>query len=170
MMVFKRKEITVVGLALLIALAGYLNVSYKRSQAVDEISLDGGFGEVKLVNGDYKEDGFFTEARLDRELSRSEAKETLNELINNDKTDQDAKEKAQQQVLDMAKTTDLEATAEGLIKAKGFKDAVIYITDNKVNAMVKADGLTELEAAKIQEIITEITGIDATNIKIVEVN
>lgn len=169
MMVFKRREVTIVGLALLVALAGYLNMSYKNAHTEDEITLGEGFGEVRLVSSETKED-FFEEARLDRELGRAESKETLNELIANADADGTVRANAQEQIIEMTKITDMETVAEGLIRAKGFEDAIIYITDGKVNALVKTQGLDEGSAAKIQEVITEITGIGAENIKIVEVN
>lgn len=168
MMFLRRKEITILVLALLVALAGYLNIAYK-SRAEDEIAANERMGEVKLVNSDKEEDSFLAEARLDREISRSAARETLSELIDNKNTGQSAREQAQKEVIDMAKIMDMETTAEGLIKAKGFEDAVIYISDGKVSAMVKADKLSGGDVSKIQEIITEITGIPAENIKIVEV-
>lgn len=169
MMILKRKQIVIVSLAVLIAVAGYLNWSYNSQNDIEEMSKNN-LGEVQLVSGDAQvEDNFFVEARLDREVSRSKAVETLQTVIKDEKTEQVSKERAEQEVINMAKVTDNENTVESLVKAKGFEDAVVYITDGKVNALVKANGMTSIDAAKIQEIITSVTGITAENVKIVEV-
>ena len=62
-----------------------------------------------------------------------------------------------------------ENKAENLIKAKGFSDCVVYITDNSASITVKTEQLSASDVAKIQEIVSSQTGILIKNIKIVEV-
>lgn len=166
-MVLKRKQVIIVSLAVLIALAGYLNWSYTRE---DEELSKATLGELHLVDESSEGNDFFASARLDRELSRSKATETLKSLINDNNTDKGAKEKAEQEVINMAKLSDKENTIESLIRAKGFDDAVVYINDGVAYVAVAAQGMTPADAAKIQEIITDQTGITPSNIKITEVN
>ena len=71
------------------------------------------------------------------------------------------------EAISMAKLTESETRIESLIKAKGFEDAVIYISDGKVSAIIKSQELDGAGVAKIVDIISEQTGITAENIKVI---
>ena len=62
-----------------------------------------------------------------------------------------------------------EHLVEGLIKAKGFEDCVVTISDTDVNAVVKGGELTETEVAQIVEIIQSQLNTRLENIKIIPV-
>lgn len=64
---------------------------------------------------------------------------------------------------------DQELVVEGLIKAKGFDDCVVTISNQKVNAVVKAAKLTEPEVAQIVNVIQSQLGTSIENIKIIPV-
>jgi stage III sporulation protein AH len=63
-----------------------------------------------------------------------------------------------------------ELTLEALIKAKGFDDAVVAISDNGVNVVVGTDELSADEATQILSIITDETEYSATDVKIIPYN
>lgn len=170
-MIFKRKQLTLIMLALLICFAGYLNFMYGDT-ATRETS-EGYMGEAKLVGnmGDnsYEDNDFFAEARLERESGRSKSIETFNTLINNENADVASKETAQQGILQLADNTETETAVENLIKARGFEDAVCYINNMQANVVVKAESLDEAQVAVITEIVTEQTSIPPEKIKVVEI-
>ena len=62
-----------------------------------------------------------------------------------------------------------EGNVENLLKAKGFKDAIVYITDDSVSVTVKTDGLTAADSAKIYDIVISETGVSSDKIKIIEI-
>lgn len=126
-------------------------------------------GEAQYVSSSSASAGYFAEARMNRESSRSKSIEMLNSIVNNSNSDADSKKQAQDEIMKLAAITDKETTAENLIRAKGFEDAVVYLSDNMVNVTVKSDSLSSSDMAKIQEITTSQTGISIKNIKIVEV-
>jgi len=171
MLVLKKQQTIVLGLAVLVAAAGFLNWSFggREGMVNDREASDSRVGEVQLVSVEPIQNDFFTQIRLDREINRSRSVETLNSLISNSESAPEAKQEAERDIGNIAKVTELESASESLIKAKGFKDAVIYITNGKVNAMIKADALSSQDVTKIQEIITGLTGIGAEDIKVVEV-
>lgn len=170
MMVFKRKQLSLIMLALLICFAGYLNFIYNDSNGIE--TSNGYMGEAKLVgnmgNDSYSED-FFSQARLERETGRSKSIETFNEIINNVNTDVVSKESAQRGILEMADNTEIETVIENLIKARGFEDAVCYINNSQANVVVKAEALDEMQVSIITEIVAEQTAIPPEKIKIVEI-
>lgn len=166
LLVIKRKQAVIISMAVLIAVAGYLNWSYGGEETPEEITVDKPLGTVSLVSED--EDEFMAQARLDREISRSKAVETLQSIASSSESDLANKELAEAEVIKMAKLADDENTIESLIRAKGFEDAVIYISDGKVSAIIKTQTLDAEAVAKVVDIISEQTGIEASNIKVMQ--
>ncbi len=165
MVVLKRKQVLLVGIAALVAVAGYLNFSYGDSTPTDADTL----GEVKLVSSDAAEKGdFFSEARLEKEIERSQSVASLQGIARDASTSETARAAAEAEVVNLARLSETESSIETMIRAKGFPDAVIYISGDKVTAIVKAEKLESADVAKIVEVITAQTGIPAANINIVE--
>ncbi|MBQ7717708.1 MAG: SpoIIIAH-like family protein [Clostridia bacterium] len=167
MLILKRKQIIAGCLALLVAMAGYLNWSYRAESK--ETAADETIGEIHLVSDDVQPEDFFEAARLEREDSRAEATETLKSMMDSDTAEASSKIIAEEKVMKMAELTEKETTVENLIKAKGYTDAVVYLNDEKANVVVRADEFSNQDATIISEIITEQTGISAANIKITQV-
>lgn len=179
MMVLKRKEVVAAALVVLIGVAGYLNWSY---QDVLQVS-DGGeyaaagkkLGEAQLVNkSDTAEevqnsDTYFDDARKNRENAREKALDILNQTATNESFDSDARKKAQDAIIAIASAVEQEAAIENNIKAKGFDKASVYIDGDKVEILVKKDGITDSDVAKLSEIATSHLGISASNVKIIPV-
>lgn len=127
-------------------------------------------GEAKQVSAQTSEEiDYFSQAKLNRESARSKKIDILNQVIENQNTDEQTKQSAQQDLLEVAGFTDIEAVCENLIIAKGFEKAVCFINDNSVTVTVKAEKLSDEDAAKIQEIVAGNTGISTKYIKIVAV-
>ena len=55
---------------------------------------------------------------------------------------------------------------ENLVKTKGFKDIVVFINGDSINAVVKAEKLGAQEIAQIQNIISRELSADISNIHI----
>ncbi len=166
MFVIKRKQIIICCLAVLVATAGYLNFSYGRP-VESEVANTETVGEIHLVDEERAGD-FFEAARLEREVSRASVQETLSSIIENESSETSSKAMAEEEIIKVAKLKDTETACESLIKAKGYEDAVVFINEDKVNAVVKAGDLTPEDATKIAEIITEQTGVAASGIKITQ--
>ena len=109
-------------------------------------------------------------ARLNREQTRSKNKETLLEVINNKDLDENQKKKAVTSMTDLTKTTDMENTVETLLKAKGFEDVLVTITDKQVDVIVNDAEMDETKKAQIENVVKRKTGIAAKNITITPTN
>ena len=81
----------------------------------------------------------------------------------------ETKQQAQSDLLAIAGVADKETAAENMIKAKGFADAVVYVSGDTASVTVKAQALSEADVAKIQDIVAAQTAVSIKNIKIVEV-
>ena len=165
MIVVKRKQILLVGIAALVAVAGYLNFSYGDSEPAGVENL----GEVKLVSSDMGgETDFFSEARLEREIDRSQSVASLQSIARDAATSETGRAAAEAEVVELTRLTETEGSIESMICAKGFADAVVYISEGKVTAIIKAQALSSADVASIVDVITTHTGIDAANIHIIE--
>ena len=186
MMVMKRKEVLIGALILLIGVAAFINFNYAQdrenvaiSQAseTDAESGDaadaepsapaGKMGEAQLVSAPMTD--YFADARISRENARSTTISRLNEIVENTSVDMETKKQAQDDLLAIAGVADKEAAAENMIKAKGFADAVVYVSADTASVTVKAKDLSESDVAKIQDIVNSQTAVSIKNIKIVEV-
>ncbi len=163
MVLLKRKQVMVISVAALVAIAGYLSQSYGKEEKTAET-----LGEVKLVSGDAEGGDVFDEARLEREIGRSESVANLQGIAADEGASAEVRANAETKLLEIATHSAKEANAESILSAQGFPETVIYIADGKVTAMVKTTGLKSEDVAKIAETITRETGIPTENIKIIE--
>ena len=211
--IFRRNQIIITTLAIMIAAAGYLNYSAKKEVAgaevyeagMMEISDEDILAENQAVNG---EDGdglvdiasldkeeasgaeqgaeqtgienpgeavltngtsvaeYIAGVQLNREQVRAKNKETLMEVIGSDKISEAEKQSAILSMIHMTEISEKENAAETLLKAKGFVDPVVSITDEKVDVVINAVTLTDPERAQIEDIVKRKTEIGADGIVI----
>lgn len=108
---------------------------------------------------------FFTEYRLERDKLRSERAELLRESIKSAKTDE-VRQNAQAAILRTIQEKEQETEMENLIKARGFTDALVFVRDNTVNAVIKTPVLARDDVLKIADIISKVSGVKTEDITI----
>ena len=112
----------------------------------------------------------FDQTRKDRQETREEALETLQEIIEDAALGDDQKAEAVSSAAKIAKNMDSEASIELLIKAKGYKDCVVVISDSQVNVVLPAaeGGIKASDAAIVRDIVVGQLDISPSSIKIIE--
>lgn len=186
--IFKKNQIMITALAVMIAVAGYLNYSGRlfgedttkadnelANQELLDISLeetaeldediediDGTPGEAVLTSGT----GIVEEAKVAREQVRAANKETLLEIINNTSISDDQKAEAVSKMVEMTEIAELETAVETMLLSKGFSESVVTITDTGVDVVVNSAELTDANRAQIEDIVTRKTGVEPENIVI----
>lgn len=192
MFILRKKQIMAVCLMILIGVAGYLNWSFSNDAVDPDVAVMYNeaakkIGEAQMVNATQDdetsekneekalqtnssaENDYFAQAKLEREVKRSESIDILTQLIANKETDKDAKENAQKQIQRMADYTEKEVNAENIIRSKGFGQTIVFISEDAVSVALESEGLNEIDAAQIQDVITQTTGYKPSQIKIVEI-
>ena len=113
---------------------------------------------------------YFAQARLNRQQARDSALGILQQTVTSQESDQAMKDEAGQAIQTLANYTVSEAQIENLVTAKGYADCVAFLSDESASIVVSAQegGLTEADIAKISEIVMDETGLEASQIKIVE--
>ena len=179
-----RRNAVVATMAVLVCAAVALNWKYSGEQAVEETGTKI-LGEATLVSGQetdeaqetleeadvYGGDDYFASARLTRQQARDSALTLLQEAAAGEDADQTMKDQANDTIQAMADYTVTEAQIENLVVAKGYTDCVAFIGDESVSLAVAAPegGITEADTARIVDIVTEVAGFTASQIKIIEV-
>ncbi len=129
-------------------------------------------GEATLVDSAAAdvddEDGYFVNAALNKEKSRDEALETLQVVVESSESMPEVRDKALNEIMQIASDIETEASVEEMVKAKGFEDCVAIISGANINVIVKTSGLATSDVAQITDIVKNETGFSAENIRIVE--
>lgn len=126
-------------------------------------------GEAVMVSNMIDSD-YFTSAKLSREQTRAQNKETLMEIVNNEALNSADKKAAVQEVAEITENAQKESDAELMLEAKGFSEAMVSISDNKADVVVNAENLTAQEMAQIVDIVKRKTDISAEQIVITPVS
>ena len=122
-------------------------------------------GEAVLTGGTSVTD-YIANVQLNREQIRAKNKETLMQIINSDQISEEEKQTAIQNLIGLTEVSEKENAAETLLKAKGFVDPVVSITDGKADVVVNAASLSDQERAQIEDIVKRKTEIGADGIVI----
>lgn len=105
-------------------------------------------------------------AKLAKEQTRMQNKETLLSLINNANVAETQKQEAVTSMISMTDIAEKETAAEILLEAKGFQDAIVSIDGESVDVVVNTPELTEAQRAQIEDIVIRKTGVSADAIVI----
>lgn len=123
-------------------------------------------GETVLTNASVT----LSQAKLNREQTRSKTKEMLLEIINNENLSEDSKKDAINKMLSMTERMEKEAAAETQLAAKGFADSIVSISDESVDVTLSIAELTDTQRTQIEDIITRKTGCKLNQIVITTAN
>ena len=111
-------------------------------------------------------DTYIVDMKMTREKQRNSLTEQLNEIINNPSTADSAKVEASNIEVEMVKNSDTELKIENLLLAKGYDQAIVFIDSDKVNVVVNMKEITQNDATKIFDIVSNQSGINRENIKL----
>lgn len=108
--------------------------------------------------------------RTERQQLRQMQKAQLNDILYSSESDGEIVLSAQEQLVKILEAEADELTVEGILKIRGFEDAIVTISDNSVNVLVRCEVLSERDTAVIFEHILKETGISPGNVKIIPIN
>ena len=190
MKTFKRNAV-IITVLLFVCVAAYLNWSYNKndsdSEVIAEVSPQTSAVPTDAADKDdaaeasgaglfYEKDeavdtAYFDTARLNRQQARDAAAATLSTVTETDGASQEMIDAALAEISKIASESIKEAQIEDLIKAKGFADCVVYLSEIGVNITVAApeEGLSGASVAKITDIVVSQTDYKAGDLKINEV-
>ncbi|MDE6189007.1 MAG: SpoIIIAH-like family protein [Clostridia bacterium] len=110
---------------------------------------------------------FFASHRSNRETARAEEFSYLDAIISSEATSETVKASAEEKQVELLSFIEQELVLESLIKAKGFEDAVVTMSTNNLNVIVKQAELTKEEVAQILGTILQETNYTASQVYVV---
>ena len=197
---FKKNQIIIATLAVMIAIAGYLNYSgilfgdtegtaeenadLANQELLDISQDDLETSEEDIVSTDSEAEGTpgeavltsgtaettVAQAKVTREQVRAQNKETLQAIIDNTNLSDAEKQDAVAQMVQLTEISEQEAAIETLMASKGFSEAVVSLDADSADIVVKADELTDANRAQIEDIVTRRTEIAPENIVITPIH
>lgn len=193
---FKKNQIIITTLAVMIAIAGYLNYSGRlfgqpektsteanaelANKELLDISDEDILNEGEIASNDSEIEGTpgeavltnsgtdttVAQAKLSREQVRAQNKETLQSIIDNANISEEEKQSAVTQMIKMTEFSEQEVAIETLMSTKGFSESVVSLTSESVDVVVNSAELTDANRAQIEDIVTRKTNIAPENIVI----
>ncbi len=150
----KRTKIIILTLMIvLLGVTGYLNIALN--------------SKIQQTNTTVMEGSYFSTYRTSRESTRDQQKLYYDSIIENGDPNDTAVVNAKNARQELIDRMDKEIACEGLIKLLGFSDCVIALSDSKVNVVVQAESLTDLEVANICSTVIDQLGVQLRNIVII---
>jgi stage III sporulation protein AH len=113
-----------------------------------------------------KKSTYILDMKMTREKQRNELVQDLNEMINNPSTTEESRKEASNMKLSLVKSQDTELKIENILSTKGYEEALVYISDGKVNVVVNEKKIDKTDAAKIFDLVAEQANVEYENIKL----
>ncbi|WP_024620739.1 SpoIIIAH-like family protein [Metaclostridioides mangenotii] len=113
-----------------------------------------------------KKSTYILDMKMTREKQRNELVQDLNEMINNPSTTEESRKEASNMKLGLVKSQDTELKIENILSTKGYEEALVYISDGKVNVVVNEKKIDKTDAAKIFDLVAEQANVEYENIKL----
>lgn len=193
-LILGKKHLVAAGLALVLAVGLYANFAIGSNVSSKSTSGDN-YGDTRLVSNENDNTGkvsdkkdsdivsasantekvadsseeYFAKARIDKQASREEAKETLKSIYGGGDMTKDELAVVAQDAQQLTDLMEAENKIETTLKAQGFEDVLCYLSDNSANIIVKSQGLDTAQAAQIKSALLSEVEVAGENITIVEV-
>jgi stage III sporulation protein AH len=193
MMVFKRKQIIVLSLILMLVVAGYLQYSYNKSSDSISIKETGKLGEAVYVDNQdtttakgqsdvkstddqkaqtepaasKKAIDYFSQTKMDKEVARSKDVDAMKQITSDVNASKDDKAKAYDKMMALVNDSEKEMRIEALIKEKGFNDAIaLFGDDGSIDVVVETPSLSSAQTAQIADIVSRQANIDIGKVSV----
>lgn len=189
-----KNQIIITTLALLLAVVGYISYDNRDTfmnakdvlsteieavngkadtQVSDEVALETdsteeilNAGETVLTSASTESEECVAQVKLGREQVRSKNKEALQKIIDDAGVSEEEKKSAVDAMVKLTKNAQMEEDAQMMLEAKGFKNAVVSLSDDCCDVIVGKEDVTDEKRAQIEDIIKRKTNIGASNIVI----
>lgn len=189
-----KNQIIITTLALLLAVVGYISYDNRDTfmnakdvlsteieavngeadtQVSDEVALETdsteeilNAGETVLTSASTESEECVAQVKLGREQVRSKNKEALQKIIDDAGVSEEEKKSAVDAMVKLTENAQMEEDAQMMLEAKGFKNAVVSLSDECCDVIVGKDDVTDEKRAQIEDIIKRKTDIGASNIVI----
>ena len=115
---------------------------------------------VQAMSDFYTDRGTLREDELDR----------LREIMADESVPEEIRLAAGLRELELMDRSQKEAAIEAVLTARGYAPAVVTVQPDSVNVLIRAESITQRDAAVILDLVMRETGVTGGNVKIIPVN
>ena len=172
--ILKRRQLILATLVVALGAAVFVNWYYTGNNSLEtpeettKTEYVQNLGEAKYVNAEGNTTDYFNEVKLNRQKTRDEAIDKLNNSLKNAKTGSEEAKAIAASIEKLTAQIKMENDVESLITAKISGECIVVINDTSAQVVVKKGVLNEEVALQIMDIVTTNTKFDAANVKITE--
>ena len=153
----KKKIIILSAMVALLLVTGYVNVALNSSLS----------SKVTETNASTTTASFYVTYRNEREATRTQEIQFYDSIIASASSSEEAKDEAEANKIALISQMEKELVTEGIIRGKGFEDAIVTTSSSNVNVFVKSSELNSVEVAQITSIVTEQLKVEIDKIIII---
>lgn len=180
----KKNHLIITALAIMIAVAGYINyagdldniIKINDKKSVSTALEAEGEEEIDLPVTDEPGTAILTNAtlnseavsvaKLNREQIRASAKEELQAIIDNKELSEESKARAVSELSDMVNYANQETAIELLLSAKGYDNSVVSVTSTGAEVVLPVSEISDKDKAVVEDLIKRKTDLSADKITI----
>ncbi|HBF38338.1 MAG TPA: hypothetical protein DDW50_13575 [Firmicutes bacterium] len=157
------------GIALLVlVLAGLFGYGYYRAIPAETSKLPPVKEPAPLnIPREYSPNDTLLDLKIERDRERSQEVETVQELLDKVGLSDDVRKQAEQELWRLTQATAKEHELENLLKAKGFSNALVSISQKLVSIIID-EKLGVADVRDIGQLASEVTAFNLEQIQIVE--
>ncbi len=155
----KKKKIIILSVMIaLLLVTGYVNVALN-SNVSSKLATQ--------TSAQTSSANFYVTYRTEREATRTQEIQFYDSIIASASSTEEAKLEAEANKSMLIAQMEKELVTEGIIRGKGFEDAIVTSSNSNVNVFVKSAELTASEVAQISSVVTEQLGVEIDKIVII---
>lgn len=109
---------------------------------------------------------FFVDYRLEREMSRGRQVELIQSITQDQDADDGQRVAAQERLLQISRDMEQEMRLENILRARGFRDAVVFFQEDLVTVVVPAP-LVEEQSTSIINLVARGAGVMAEAVMVI---
>lgn len=168
-----KKHLLTLTLVLALGLAVFVNWYYTNQDeniTEPQVTEDVNLGDAQYVNSNEvkSEDDYFTEAEVNRTKAHDNAKEYLEEIINDASADADTKALAREKLVKISEQIKAETDMENLISAQTDSKCLVTFDGDAVEVILPKGKVNEENLIKIKDIVISKTSLGSENITVIE--
>lgn len=163
-MIINFKKLALISGGIFLLLLLFINLLGGQSKELNRQELDPGEQVLATaemtINDDIKSNekgiDFFAEYRLERERVRGRQIEMLQEIINNQSSETEARQAASLRLVEISEFMEKEMKIEHLVKSKGFSECVVIIQPESSTLVVHAASLRLDKEEELRKMVSKL--------------
>ena len=134
--------------------------------AINEDYVEESNNTAVQTNAKTLDDDYFVNSKLQRDTMYSQMIESYQKILESSTISTEQKAIASQEIININNTKNAIMICENLIQTKGLSESVIFVNDQSISIIIKAEELSQEQIAQVQNIVAREMKAEIENIHI----